>query len=92
MVIGAGDVEELSIPEGFHAVCPRLRPRCGWVSYGWPTQEQADMRLAEHEEEHQSGEAAPELFLSEAAFVDLPEDEIEMRKTVHEVSEEGDDD
>lgn len=69
---------------GYDAVCKRMRPRCGWASYGWPTKVQADVRLAEHEAEHRSGDAAPELFLSESLLADLPPDEVTMRFHIHD--------
>lgn len=78
--------DETTSPEGYDAIC--RRPRCGWVSYAWPTEAQADMRLLEHEIEHRTGEAAPELFLSEAHLSELGPNEVTMRYHVHDKADD----
>lgn len=35
---------------------------CGWTTSGWSTRSQADARLAQHLEEHETGEPMPELI------------------------------
>lgn len=46
---------------GYDFVCDR--PRCGFKSTGWSTQELADARGAQHYDEHDTGIAAPELHM-----------------------------
>lgn len=46
---------------GYDFVCDR--PRCGFKSTGWQTQELADARGAQHYDEHDTGIMAPELHM-----------------------------
>ena len=50
---------------GYTFTCDR--PRCGWKSFNWNTQAQAEARGAEHYNEHDTGELMTDLREFEAS-------------------------
>lgn len=42
-------------------------PRCGFITNGWDTQEQADARGEQHINEHETGELMQDLLSFEAS-------------------------
>lgn len=72
-------------PEKFDFVCEV--PRCGFVSYGWTTKEQADARAEQHKNEHDTGEPMVELIEFEAQVGFIRGDAVPDRNAVMSVDD-----